>query len=59
MKMDDDLRFWLLIGFLLIILAWAMAMTSCVQQRPTEEPMTELQRTPTDTILSMPINRSE
>ena len=48
MKMDDDLRFWLLVGFLLIILAWAMAITSCVQQRPDDGVLVELPRTPAD-----------
>lgn len=48
--MDDDVRFWLFVGFVLMVFAWVLAMTSCIQQRPTEEPMTELQRTPTDTI---------
>jgi len=57
--MDDDVRFWLFVGFILMVFAWVLAMTSCIQTRPTSEPMVELQRTPTDTIFVTSRIRSE
>ena len=49
--MTDDGKFWLLCGFILVIIAWVMVFASCARQPHYTLPdgtMIELPRTPQD-----------
>lgn len=51
--MDRELKFWLAVGFVLVLFAWVLALASCVSRPSYTIPsgvQVELPHTPADTL---------